>query len=74
MHGEQNSFGRARFLVTPSLARATRLAVGARCALHSTVAVYLRFLPAKDAIWQLGGDTVHCGDGGQYNYSLEAFL
>lgn len=42
----------------------TRLAVGVRCALHSTVAVYLPFLPsflrAKDEISQLG---IQCGDG-----------
>jgi len=78
VHGEQNSFGRARFLLTPSLIRATVLEYAfsggrAMCiAFYSCSLPSLPFLPsihpAKDEISQLGRYNVVMGC--QYNYSL----
>ena len=73
VHGEQNSFGRARFLLTPSLIRATVRVWRWACDVHCILQLqftFPSFLPSFERKMRYRSWGSNVVMGSQYNYSL----
>ena len=73
VHGEQNSFGRARFLLTPSLVRATVRVWRWACDVHCILQLqftFPSFLPSFERKMRYRSWGSNVVMGCQYNYSL----